>query len=364
MAPKTTAHDPVEAVSVNRPRRRRWLFTAVGGAVAGFTASKLATPTNAEAANGEEIHVGGDHSGNQTTRLTMTNGGSQIGLQVTHTAVPDGFALGNTAILGIGQGIAGAGVSGRSTHTGVRGEGDSVGVEGTSSEGRGVRGITHGSGPALFPAAGGRFETFAGNSIGAHALVNEPGFGQPPPTGSVALLAEAPSGNVAARFIGPVQFLGNLDLVGDFDLEGTLLARSAPGGGPAARFEGVTDFVAAAGGTAARFVGSVEVEGAILQSITPPGGAPPVQSFAVQSLSPWIEDFGGASMAGMAQIRVDLRPQFIAVADVSNYHVFIQAVGGDTPQVAQKDATGFTVNAQNANKAPESISYRLVAPPR
>jgi hypothetical protein len=351
----------------SRPRGRRWLLGALGGAVAGFTASKLGNPPNAQAEDGDEIHVGESHSGRRTTGLTMLDQSDPVGLRVEHTAVTTGFSIGSIGILGIGQGTAGAGVRGEGNVHGVVGVSDSTGVEGRSNEGRGVRGTTAGSGPALFPAAGGRFETFANDSLGLHALAVDPIL-LDPIEGSIALLAQASSGNVAARLEGPVQFAPFLELSGEIDLDALITVEAAPGG-VAARFEGVTEFAAAPGGVSARFAGPTEftgsmvVAGQIAQTVTPAGGSP-VQSFPVRSLDSWIEDFGGAQMAGTAQVRVDLRPEFTAVADVSNYHVFIQGVGGDTPQVTQKDASGFTVTAQNANKAPQSISYRLVAPPR
>jgi hypothetical protein len=368
--PTTGTTSVVEAVG--RPRGRRWLFGALGGALAGFTASKLGAPATANAEDGGELHLGQNNSATLTTKITMGDGGDQVGFQVEHLAFPE-FAAGNTAISGIGLGTLGAGVSGlNSSGPGVRGKG-STGVDGHSDDGVGVTGSTFGSGgPVLFPAAGGSFATFASNSIGLHAVIREPLIGDPP-TNSIALLVEAIAGNTAARFEGPVQFLGIMQVNGDIDLDGLLEVTAAPGSA-AARFIGATEVqgtlvaTAAPGGTAARFVGAAEfdndvtVGGAILQSITPAGGGAPVQSHAIQALSPMIEHVGEVAMAGQATLRVDLPAAFLAVANTSAYFVQVTGIGGDNPQVSSKDATGFNLKAQNANKAPNSVCFRVVAP--
>src|SRR4029079_1211184 len=112
-------------------------------------------------------------------------------------------------------------------------------------------------------------------------------------------LAEAPDGNLAARFIGRV-----------------------------------------------RFEGDVVVAGGLTANLPTSGGGQPVQSFAVQALSSVIQDFGQQALVGK-QARVNLSQAFVAVADVANYHVFLSGIGGETPLVMAKDATGFNVAASD-----------------
>jgi hypothetical protein len=191
----------------------------------------------------------------------------------------------------------------------VRGTG-ATGVVGTSIDGTGVRGTVFNPG-----TRGGHFFAAADNAIGAHAEVGVSFGSDPDPQGSIALLAEAPSGNLAARFIGDTEFAGD-----------------------------------------------VTVAGVISQSITPAGGGAPVQSHAIQALQPMIEHVGEVSMAGLATLRVDLPTPFLAVADTSAYFVQVTGIGGDNPQVSSKDANGFNLKAQNASKAPDSVCFRVVAP--
>ena len=369
---------PASTEPLARRRDRRWLFGALGAAAAGFTASKLGTPTQAKAADGDAIIIGEERHAQSLTRLVMDEGADQQGLIVEYDGVPGGpFALGGTAVIGKGIGVLGAGVYGYGASTGVRGDGTFTGVDGTSGVGGfGVHGLTVFAGGAVFPACGGRFETYVSDSIGAHALVSR-AFGGEVPANSIALLVEAPDGNLAARFVGNVVFARNLSVAGDAAIDGEVaFARNLNVGGGVV-VDGEATFVnklniggdvavdgdvAFAGGL--NVGGSLVAGGPITAMLTPASGGPPIQSFAMQSLQSWIEDFGEQPLTGQST-RVTLSPAFAAVADVSSYHVFLSGIGGETPQVTAKDATGFTVSPANqGSKQAKSFSYRIVARPR
>jgi hypothetical protein len=283
------------SASAPDPRRdRRWLLRGLGAAAAGFTAAKVVQPNTANADDGRDFQLGEDNTATRTTRLSVQDG-DPIGLEVRFTGPPDGGLFGSgIAILGRGLGIVGPGVLGEGS-TGVEGAGSVVGVSGHSDFGIGVRGSVFRDGPL---SAGGRFTTFAPDSVGAHCDVDQ-AFGQPAPFNSIALLAEAPIANLAARFIGTVEFRGRVSIDGPLTVDGT-----------------------------------------ITQSIAPGGGGAPIPAFAMQVLDQWVEDFGEQALVGR-DARVTLPAAFAAVVDVTSYHVFLAGVGGETPHVVAKDPAGL-----------------------
>jgi len=91
--------------------------------------------------------------------------------------------------------------------------------------------------------------------------------------------------------------------------------------------------------------------------------------YCVESPESWFEDFGKAALTcGRAEVAID--PAFAAVADVSDYHVFLTDYGGHQLSVTSCRPTGFTVEAdrelarlkgQQESELGGAFSWRLVA---
>ncbi len=82
----------------------------------------------------------------------------------------------------------------------------------------------------------------------------------------------------------------------------------------------------------------------------------------VESPEPWFEDFGKATLAdGVARVTLD--PDFAAVVDVSNYHVFLTTYGdgGNGLTVAETRPDGFVVRERGGGSGSNTFSWRLVA---
>jgi hypothetical protein len=132
----------------------------------------------------------------------------------------------------------------------------------------------------------------------------------------------------------------------------------------AAAVVGATNGVA--GAYAAAFYGPVIVGG----NFTVVGGAksPAVphpdgshrRLYCMESPESWFEDFGKARLAcGRAEIAID--PDFAAVTDLSDYHVFLTPYGGaDVLIVTEQTHRGFSVETQNQT-SDVRFSWRVVA---
>jgi hypothetical protein len=82
--------------------------------------------------------------------------------------------------------------------------------------------------------------------------------------------------------------------------------------------------------------------------------------YCVESPESWFEDFGGGELTcGRADVTID--PDFAAVADVSDYHVFITPYDTYTDLcVADRTSRGFRVLAKDAASSGR-FSWRVVA---
>lgn len=158
--------------------RRRGMVAGLAGVVAGYLAK--ASERVAQAANGDPIVVGGNHSGTSITQLSTTNGANVF-----------------RASAGTG---AGTGVNGRTgSGYGVYGEADSgAGVFGVSNTLFGVYGYSYGTG---------------GAAVGVYGVANTgEGIAAISQTGT-ALHANSISGT-AGIFDGPVIINGSLTVSG------------------------------------------------------------------------------------------------------------------------------------------------------
>jgi len=233
----------------------------------------------------------------------------------------------SAGVLGDNVSASSAGVLGRSTSLG-RG----IGVQGESVGGIGVRGL-------IAP-------TSDENAIAVYGLNNSSFAGPAPGAGGFGVYG------LSARGHG---------LVG---------ATASPGG---AAVVGATNGVA--GAFAAAFYGPVivggdftVVGGAKSAAVAHPDGSHR-RLYCVESPESWFEDFGKARLDECGRAAVGIDPDFAAVADLTDYHVFLTAYGIDRPlYVAGQDASGFVVQAAEsastaANKPPASgsFSWRVVA---
>ncbi len=202
---------------------------------------------------------------------------------------------------------AGAGVLGRSGSTGL---GTGVGVQGESGGGIGVRG--------LIPA------TSSSNAIAVYGLNNSSYAGPGPGAGGFGVYGLSAKGH---------------GLVG---------ATAAAGG---AAVVGATNGVA--GAFAGAFYGPViiggdfTVFGAKSAAVPHPDGSHRLL-YCVESPESWFEDFGkGTLECGRAEVALD--PDFAAIVDLSDYHVFLTAYDHEHAlHVRNQTPSGFTVEADAA----------------
>ena len=200
--------------------------------------------------------------------------------------------VGTTAIGVVGQADA-AGVYGLSRTTGVIGDGSTgqIGVEGFGSQ-YGVYGHVDWKRPNP-----------DGSGVFGAADVSDP---------------DNPVGH-AARFVGPVDVIGNLIVTGNSVVWGTKSA--------AARHTDGTHRLL----------------------------------YCVESPESQFEDFGEAQLVkGAAKVKIDR--DFAAVADTRHYHVFLTPYGDSKGlYVSDRSRNGFVVREQGGGKSRLRFSYRVVA---
>jgi len=352
----TETREQVETAGVASPIRRRGIFALAWAAVFGFvfkhTSEPLqaaaplqfgdvaATSTVSNSALGPTLLV--SQTGYPTTAAVFAgqafSGSALCGVQGTSGLRPappmrcgvygtQNFIVSPSAgVLGDDTGQEGAGVLGRSAN----GLGRGVGVQGESGSGIGVRGLIA--------------QASDDNAIAVYGLNNSSFAGPGPGAGGFGVYG------LSARGHG---------LVG---------ATASPGG---AAVVGATNGVA--GAFAAAFYGHVIVGG----DFTVVGGAKSAavphpdgshrRLYCVESPESWFEDFGKARLDDCGRAAVTIDADFAAVADLSDYHVFLTAYGIARPlYVEEQDPSGFVVCAEAPPAAGErsssgSFSWRVVA---
>ena len=233
----------------------------------------------------------------------------------------------SAGVLGDDTGQEGAGVLGRSAN----GLGRGVGVQGESGSGIGVRGLIA--------------QASDDNAIAVYGLNN-------------------------SSFVGPGPGAGGFGVYGlSAKGHGLVGATASPG---AAAVVGATNGVA--GAFAAAFYGPVIVGG----DFTVVGGAKSAavphpdgshrRLYCVESPESWFEDFGKARLDDCGRAAVTIDADFAAIADLSDYHVFLTAYGIARPlYVEEQGPSGFVVRAEAAPPAAGersssgSFSWRVVA---
>jgi len=305
-----------------------------GAVTLGAAAAAAIAVSPAEAADGGPVVIGAANTATETTRITASVGN---GLHAISTNSGGGIGvLGQSGLVGVlGDTTAsvssGAGVQGWS----VNAIGETPGVFGIahSPNAAGVFGYNRRGGSAV------RAEipwTATSNAIALYAVNYSSYTGGDPGTGGFAIYGLSAKGH---------------GLVG---------ATAAAG---AAAVVGATNGVADA--YAATFFGPVVVGG----DFTVVGGAKSAavphpdgshrRLYFLESPESWFEDFGrGTLVCGEATVTLD--PDFAAVVDASNYHVFLTAYDSESYlNVVDRSVKGFRVRANQA--AEGTFSWRVVA---
>lgn len=290
--------------------KRRGLF-AMGAALLGAAATKLAAPTNVEAAAGGPVILGQDNdAGGARTKITSNvvgdnavvfetnqNGGNAlVGVNTGNGGGLVGSVQGTgTALAGISQ--KGIGLSGTSfATTGT----DFAGVSGFSQIGFGVRGGT-----------------------GANSTAN------PPQTGSGVLGeggANAPG--VLGTSIGGIGVKGvsTSSFAGQFD-------------GPV------------------RVNGNFEATGTKSAVITGQGGSL-VKVYCLESPESYFEDFGEAIVRD-GKAEVQLRSDFLAIVNPQGYQVFLTDYANLGGAYVERGPSSFRIVSPSGQGG--TVGYRVVA---
>jgi hypothetical protein len=340
---RTPAPDTTQAL------KRRGLLAAAVACVAALVAKLSEQPVSA-GVDGDVV-LGASNTTAGTTKITCT-GANSVALYAEDTTGPYGWGI---EAVGTGYAVVGfqnagdpgtAAVygSGRSNGYGVSGYNPSgVGVRGESNSTNGVLGLSMSGVPILGQVSPGSNT----NTIAIYGLNNSTYKGPGPGAGGFAIYGLCANGHA---------------LVG---------ATAAAG---AAAVVGATNGVA--GAYAAAFYGPVIVGGAFTVVGGPKSAAVPHPDgshrrlYCMESPESWFEDFGsGVLECGRADVAID--PDFAAMVDLSNYHVFLTE--HDTHQhliVRNRTAAGFAVEADSemaALKGKQDVdlngafSWRVVA---
>ncbi len=83
--------------------------------------------------------------------------------------------------------------------------------------------------------------------------------------------------------------------------------------------------------------------------------------YCVEAPEAWLEEFGEATVVG-GQAAVTLDPEFMALIDPGQMHIFLSAqyAEGHGLAATTRSATGFTVVEHNNGTSSGKISYRVV----
>jgi hypothetical protein len=329
--------------------KRRGLLTAIWAAAAAFVVRATTQPV--AGANGDPVIAGSQTNvASDETWLRYTGTGRGF----------FGYASGGSAgvaVQGWCDGPTGTGVLGNSENS----TGSSFGVRGTASSpaGTGVSGLvfsTTGStigvrGESRSPAG---FAVYGKNTSGGTVMLGElPGTTN---QNGIALY-----GLNNSSYTGPGPGAGGFAVYGLSAKGHGLVGATAAAG--AAAVVGATNGVA--GAYAAAFYGPVIVGG----DFTVVGGAKSAavphpdgshrRLYCLESPESWFEDFGkGRLECGEATVQID--PDFAAVADLNDYHVFVSGYDDFELRVTDQTATGFRVYAKDVASAGR-FSWRVVA---
>lgn len=322
----STAPPPAECASLEPIASRRDLLRYGAAALSAVAASGV-TASAAHAADGGPVILGATNTATSGTTITST--------QTAFAAVSTGQSPGLYAS-GYGYGIY---------------------AEASAPNAAAVQGWTYSG-----TAAGVRGNSNSPNGVGVHGMNA---------AGGTAVLAEIPAASsvnaIAMYALNYSTYTGGGPGAGGFAIYGLsarghgLVGATAAAG--AAAVVGATNGVA--GAYAAAFYGPVIVSG----NFTVVGGAKSAavphpdgshrRMYCLESPESWFEDFGRGTLAcGEALVLLD--PDFVAVVNAADYHVFLTAYDSDAYlNVLDRSATGFRVRASEGVEG--VFSWRVVA---
>jgi hypothetical protein len=349
---KTVAKND-EADGARKTFERRGLFAAAWAAVAALVLTKTTEPV--EAASGQQFQdVAGGGFVNNSAGGPSALFSNSLYSSTSSTFV--GYAFQGAATAGL-AGINGSGSAIASLPSGVYGTvnkaisgAGSAGVLGDNSNatGIGVLGRSGASGSTLLDGTGVQGESAGGVAVrGLIANSNK--------------VAIAIYGANNSTYSGASQGAGGFGVYGYSAYgHGLLGVTSAPG---AASVVGATNGVV--GAYAGAFygttvvVGSLTVYGAKSAAVPHPDGSHRLV-YCMESPESWFEDFGKGQLdCGQAAVVID--PNFTAIVNMDDYHVFVTAY--DQPNdltISERTASGFRVEAKDENSRGE-FSWRVVA---
>jgi hypothetical protein len=291
---------------------------AVGAALLGAAAAKMASPGQVEAAAGGNFILGADNdAGTSRTKLTASvdndntlsletnsaTGNALVGINNSTTTGGGlvGHVLGTgTALAGISdKGIGLSGTSFATTGT------DFAGVSGFSQIGFGVRGGTAANSAASPPQTGaGVLGEGGANAIGVQGTS----------IGGVAVLGI--SSVVAGQFNGPVVVNGNLNVNGNFTATG------------------------------------------IKSAAVPNSTGALVRYYCTEGTEPYFEDYGSQDIAGRTDVAI--RSDFADTVDLDSAQIYLTEQGDlGGLYVSGRTAKSFTVVSRTG--ASGRFSYRILA---
>jgi hypothetical protein len=315
MLTKTT--QPVEAAA-----GQQFQDTGGGGFVNNSAGGPSALFSNSLYTSTSSTFVGYAFQGAATAGLAGINGSGEAVAPVpsgVYGSVTKASGSVTAGVTGDNTNASGVGVLGRSgSGTSLQ---DGIGVLGESAGGFGVRGQIRNSNKQAIAVYGENFSTYAGASPGAG------GFG---------VYGYSANGH---GLLGATGTAGGAGLVGATN--GVANAYAAVMYGPVV------------------ITGSLAVVGAKSAAVPHPDGSHRLV-YSTESPESWFEDFGkGQLQCGQAEVAID--PDFAAIADTSDYHVFVTVY--DQPNdliVSDRTARGFRVRGRDEERAGE-FSWRVVA---
>jgi hypothetical protein len=337
----TSQRDSGPAVpDTTRNVKRRGLLAAGAALVAGLVARL--TETRVSAGIDGDVVLGGDNTSVGNTRITCTG---QSGVALNLLGQGDELSQGLIAA-GRWYGVqAGVIVSGTTPGAAVAGFGSPIspGVLGSNLSGIGVQGV----GDEGFGIFGQIPSTSTANTIAIYAQNYSQYAGSGPGAGGFGVYGLCAKGH-------------------------GLVGATATAGGAAV--VGATNGVA--GAYAAALYGPVIIGGALTVVGGPKSAAVPHPDgslrrlYCLESPESWFEDFGTARLeCGRVDVTID--PDFAAVVDMTDYHVFLTAYDADhLLHVSRRTANGFAVEANAAFAAARGrtetdltgvFSWRVVA---
>jgi hypothetical protein len=193
-------------------------------------------------------------------------------------------------------------------------------------------------------------------------------FGVTNVTNGMGVRGQIPSGSTPSNTIGVYgenfsTFTGGAPGAGGFGCYGFSL--NGPGLVGATGTAGGSAVVGATNGIPGAFAGVfygpfVVVGGAKSAAVAHPDGTHRLL-YCMESPESWFEDFGNATLEhGRARVSIDA--QFAAVADMSDYHVFLTPYG-DTKglHVSRRTPTEFSVEEHDCGTRSIAFGWRVVA---